>query len=56
MSILSGHEEEVSKVQFNPSGTKILTASSDKTAKIWKSETGELEQTLTGHTDEIFSC
>ena len=32
-AILIGHEGEISKVCFNPQGTKILTASSDKTAR-----------------------
>jgi len=41
MSILSNHSGEISKVSFNPSGTKILTGSSDKTARIWNAETGE---------------
>ena len=55
-SILIGHEGEISKVTFNPQGTKILTASSDKTARLWEVETGEQTQMLEGHTDEIFSC
>jgi dynein assembly factor with WDR repeat domains 1 len=52
---LTGHEAEISKICFNPQGTKILTASSDKTCKIWSAETGEEIQTLEGHDDEIFS-
>ncbi len=43
-------------MSFNPQGTKVLTASSDKTSKIWSVETGECLQTLEGHIDEIFSC
>ena len=34
----------------------MLTASSDKTARLWDPETGECKQILEGHTDEIFSC
>lgn len=41
---------------FNPQGSKVLTASTDTTARIWEVETGLLLQTLDGHTDEIFSC
>ena len=61
----AGHAGEISKVQFNPSGNQIITGSSDCTAKILlinhlfntiSSETGELIQSLDGHTDEIFSC
>ena len=55
-AILAGHEGEISKVAFNPQGSRILTASSDKTARIWETETGDCLQVLEGHTDEIFSC
>lgn len=44
------------QITFNPQGTAILTASSDKTARIWDPETGNCKQILEGHTDEIFSC
>lgn len=44
------------QITFNPQGTRVLTASSDKTARIWDPETGECKQILEGHTDEIFSC
>ena len=43
-------------VAFNPPGTRILTASSDKTARVWDVDTGDCLQILEGHTDEIFSC
>jgi dynein assembly factor with WDR repeat domains 1 len=56
LAVLIGHEGEISKVCFNPQGQKILTASSDKTARLWDVESGECLQVLEGHTDEIFSC
>ncbi|MEW5304496.1 MAG: hypothetical protein WDW36_007106 [Sanguina aurantia] len=56
MHTLTGHEGEISKVAFNPQGTRLLTASSDKTCKLWDTETAACLQTLEGHTDEIFSC
>ena len=33
-----------------------MTASRDKTARIWNVQTGECIKILDGHTDEIFSC
>ena len=33
-----------------------MTASADKTAKLWDPLSGTCLQTLEGHTDEIFSC
>jgi dynein assembly factor with WDR repeat domains 1 len=49
--INAGHEKDISKVVFNPQGTKILTAGYDQIARLWDSETGELLQKLEGHTD-----
>lgn len=43
-AILAGHEGEISKVAFNPQGSRILTASSDKTARLWETETGDCLQ------------
>ena len=80
-AILAGHEGEISKVAFNPQGSRILTASrlrifkypvfvcvlmyvcmyvfvvvSDKSARVWETDSGDCLQVLEGHTDEIFSC
>ena len=44
------------QITFNPQGTSVLTASSDKTARLWDPDTGMCKQILEGHTDEIFSC
>ena len=34
----------------------MLTASADKTARLWDVGSGECVQVLEGHSDEIFSC
>ena len=34
----------------------MLTASTDKSARLWSSATGQCLQVLEGHADEIFSC
>ena len=44
--ILTGHEKTVFSAQFSPDGKRILTASNDKTARIWNLETGEVLATL----------
>jgi WD40 repeat protein len=38
-AVRSGHHDSVSSAVFSPDGTKILTASVDKTARIWDSST-----------------
>lgn len=55
-ALFEGHENEISKIQFNPQGNKIITASSDKTCRVWNTDTGVEQQILDGHEDDIFSC
>lgn len=38
--LLKGHEKTVSSVAFSPDGTLILTASYDRTLRLWDSRTG----------------
>jgi WD40 repeat protein len=40
---------------FSPDGTRILTASSDKTAKLWDLE-GKLLADLEGHKGSVYSA
>ena len=46
---LSGHTSDLTDAEFSPDGKLVLTASSDKTAKIWDAHSGALLQTLAGH-------
>ena len=47
-AILAGHEDTVWSAQFSPDGTRIVTASDDKTARVWDAATGKLLATLAG--------
>lgn len=53
---LRGHSGAVKSVAFSQDGTRVATASADKTVKIWDADTGrELLPPLSGHTDAISS-
>ncbi|KAM7538516.1 hypothetical protein Aperf_G00000049850 [Anoplocephala perfoliata] len=52
---LTGHGSEVNKVCFSSRGSTLMTASSDKTARLWDTSTGNNRDVLIGHTDEVFS-
>ena len=43
-------------MQRQPDGTHVLTASYDKTARLWDARTGALLHTLSGHTDRMNSA
>ena len=53
---LAGHDHIVSSASFSPDGSKIVTGSYDKTAKIWNAQTGELEHMLAGHSNTILAA
>ena len=51
------HENIVFDAHFNPcDGRTVITASSDKTAKIWEVSSGNLLQTLTGPTQPLITA
>lgn len=51
---LSGHRDVVVNISFSPDGSKIASASWDKTVKIW-SKSGEKIHTLQGHEDSLWN-
>ena len=53
---LKGHTGAVSSASFSPDGSRIVTGSWDKTAKVWDARSGAQVLTLKGHTDAVDSA
>ena len=48
-----GHTDYISAIKFSPDSKRIMTASFDKTIKLWNARTGDLLANLTGHTEGL---
>eukprot|EP01046_Picozoa_sp_COSAG06_P063443 COSAG06_NODE_14737_length_1130_cov_1.104753_1_plen_97_part_01 len=53
---LEGHSRPVTSACFRPDGARIVTASSDRTVRVWNAATGACELTLRGHSRELYSA
>jgi len=47
--VLTSHKYSVKSVAWSPDGKQIASSSRDKTIKIWDSQSGDCQSTLTGH-------
>ncbi|MCE9565212.1 MAG: hypothetical protein K8U57_24535, partial [Planctomycetes bacterium] len=52
---LGGHLDTVSGISFSPDGTKIVSASFDKTVRLWDVKTAKVLHTFTGHSDFVYA-
>jgi WD40 repeat protein len=50
---ITGHMNYIGCVRFSSDGNYIISASRDKTVKIWNASDGSIVRTLTGHTREV---
>ncbi|MAT45193.1 MAG: hypothetical protein CL609_22930 [Anaerolineaceae bacterium] len=53
---IRGHEGEIYSCDIAFDGNSIITASSDKTIRLWDSSSGEQLRKFSGHTDDISCC
>jgi WD40 repeat protein/pimeloyl-ACP methyl ester carboxylesterase len=53
LRILAGHSYLANSVAVLLDGKRAISASSDKTLKLWNLDTGDVIQTLEGHSDEV---
>ena len=51
--VLEGHTQAVMSAGFSPDGARIVTASSDRTARLWDAKTGAALAVLQGHTGSV---
>jgi len=53
---LKGHDGRLYSVRFSPDGEHVVTASADRTAKVWEVPSGRLTATLRGHGAHVFAA
>jgi WD40 repeat protein len=53
---LEGHSGGVLSTAFSPDGQRVVTASDDKTARVWNAATGQVIAKLEGHSDRVWSA
>jgi Tol biopolymer transport system component len=54
--VLADHDQSLSSADFSPDGKRIVTASGDKTARIWDTETAKEMAVLRGHDGDLSSA
>jgi WD40 repeat protein len=54
--VLGGHDQAVTSAVFSPDGTRIVTASWDKTARLWDAATAKEIAVLRGHDGPVTSA
>src|SRR5262249_22307325 len=48
--------EKINAIAFHPDGRRFVSASSDRTVRLWETATGRCLHVFEGHTDEVFAA
>jgi WD40 repeat protein len=56
LMVLSGHGDQVLGASFSPDGKAVVTASRDRTARVWSTLSGRVIAVLRGHGLEVMSA
>lgn len=51
--MIATHTDHIHTIAWSPDGKRLVSGSSDETARVWDAETGEWVWTLAGHTQPI---
>lgn len=54
--VLAADERSVNDCAFFPDGSRVVSASSDRSIRIWDAESGALRRTLFGHERDVYGC
>ena len=51
--LMNGHTDRITCIVYCPELSRVITGSSDETARVWDAATGECVHVLRGHTDGV---
>ena len=54
--VLRGHEDAVTSAGFSPDGTRVVTGSWDRTARVWRADGSGEPLVLRGHEGAVTSA
>lgn len=52
---LAGHTSDVTSIAFDPTGTRVATASTDRTVRVWNPQTGDETRRMSRHENSVMT-